>query len=118
MASWTTTEEPYLIEKLPIGKYTLVETEAPEGYVLPTGDAAKTTFTVGTPATLDGTYTIENVSGNNSTVLDNIITIKNVKGVNLPQTGGAGTWMFTIGGLVLMAGAVVVFMATRKKKAN
>ena len=103
---------------LDAGTYTLVEVEAPEGYVLPTGDAAKTTFTVGTPEILNGTYTIKNVSGNNSTVLDNIITIKNVKGVNLPQTGGAGTWMFTIGGLVLMAGAVVVFMATRKKKAN
>lgn len=103
---------------LDAGTYTLVEVEAPEGYVLPTGDAAVTTFTVGAPATPNGSYEIKDVSGNNSSVLSNVITIKNVKGVNLPQTGGAGTWMFTIGGLVLMAGAVVVFMATRKKKAN
>lgn len=103
---------------LDAGTYTLVEVEAPEGYVLPTGDAAVTTFTVEAPATPNGSYEIKDVSGNNSSVLSNVITIKNVKGVNLPQTGGAGTWMFTIGGLVLMAGAVVVFMATRKKKAN
>lgn len=111
---------------LDAGTYTLVEVEAPEGYVLPTGDAAKTTFTVGAPATPDGTYEIKDVSGNNvlkdtngnAVINNNTITITNAKGVNLPQTGGAGTWMFTIGGLVLMAGAVVVFMATRKKKAN
>ena len=103
---------------LDAGTYILVEVKAPEGYLLPTGDAAKTTFTIEASSPLDGNYEIKNVSGNNSTVLSNIITISNIKGVNLPQTGGAGTWMFTIGGLVLMAGAVVVFMATRKKKAN
>ena len=97
------------------GSYRLVETKAPEGYVLPAN--ANTDFTI-TASSKDGKYTIGNVSGNNSSVSNNIITILNIKGVNLPQTGGAGTWMFTIGGLVLMAGAVVVFMATRKKKAN
>lgn len=30
--SWTSTSEPHYIEKLPIGKYTLTETAAPDGY--------------------------------------------------------------------------------------
>ncbi len=44
-----------------------------------------------------------------------LLVIGNKQGFNLPTTGGAGTWMFTIGGLVLMAGAVVVFISSRKK---
>ena len=35
--SWTSTEEAHYIEKLPIGKYTLREEQAPKGYLL-TGD--------------------------------------------------------------------------------
>ena len=32
--SWTSTEEPHYIEMLPIGKYTLHEESAPEGYLV------------------------------------------------------------------------------------
>ena len=33
-ARWETTEDPYLIEKIPVGKYTLIEESAPEGFEL------------------------------------------------------------------------------------
>ena len=32
IAKWTTEEEPYYIEKIPVGEYILIEEEAPEGY--------------------------------------------------------------------------------------
>lgn len=32
--SWTSTEEPHYVEKLPIGKYTLREEQAPKGFLL------------------------------------------------------------------------------------
>ena len=32
MESWTSGKEPHMIEKLPVGKYTLTEVTAPKGY--------------------------------------------------------------------------------------
>ncbi|MDY4079482.1 MAG: SpaH/EbpB family LPXTG-anchored major pilin, partial [Clostridium sp.] len=55
----------------------------------------------------EATYGIENGVVN--------LNVVNKKGFDLPTTGGMGTWMFTIGGLVLMAGAVVVFISSKKK---
>lgn len=34
--SWTSTEEPHYVEKLPIGRYTLREEQAPKGFILTT----------------------------------------------------------------------------------
>lgn len=34
MESWTSTEEPHYVEKLPIGRYTLREEQAPKGFIL------------------------------------------------------------------------------------
>ena len=44
------------------------------------------------------------------------MTILNQKGFNLPSTGGAGTWMFAIGGILLFAGAAAVFVAVSRKE--
>ena len=44
------------------------------------------------------------------------LTVVNTSGFDLPQTGDHGTWMFTVGGIVLMASAMVmIFIACRKK---
>lgn len=43
-------------------------------------------------------------------------TILNQKGFNLPSTGGAGTWMFAIGGILLFAGAGALLVAATRKK--
>lgn len=42
------------------------------------------------------------------------LNVLNKKGFDLPTTGGMGTWLFTIGGLILMAGAVVLFAKSKK----
>lgn len=44
-------------------------------------------------------------------------TITNNKGFDLPGTGGMGTYIFTIGGLVVMAGAVLLLVSSKKKRA-
>lgn len=46
-----------------------------------------------------------------------IADIVNKKGFNLPSTGGMGTYIFTIGGLVVMAGAVLLLVSSKKKRA-
>lgn len=44
------------------------------------------------------------------------LTVINTAGFDLPQTGDNGTWMFTVGGILLMAGAaLIIFLACRKK---
>ena len=70
-----------------------------------------------------GNGTVKAVNGTSLTDEYNLdklglAVVGNVKGVELPKTGGAGTWMFTIGGLVLMAGAVTAVAVTKKKEEN
>lgn len=43
------------------------------------------------------------------------LEILNQKGFSLPETGGAGTWMFTIGGILLIAAAGGLFVISRKR---
>ena len=41
--------------------------------------------------------------------------VSNQKGFSLPETGGMGTYLFTIGGIVIMAGAAFALIAMKKR---
>lgn len=79
--------------------YYLVETKAPTGYNL-LSNAVEVHFTDAEVARTNGIYTVE---------------IENTSGIQLPITGGTGTVIFTIIGIALMVGAVVLFVVSRKK---
>lgn len=80
--------------------YWLVETKSPEGYEL-LAEPVEFTVLAGATDTLSvGETTIINVPENG--------------GFDLPLTGGAGTALFTIIGLTLVAGAGVVLARSRK----
>ena len=44
------------------------------------------------------------------------LTVVNTRGVNLPQTGGPGTWMYGVAGTVLMVAAAIILVSARRKK--
>lgn len=79
--------------------YYLVETQAPSGYNI-LNSAVKVNFTDSDVATTEGVYTVE---------------VPNKSGIQLPITGGTGTVIFTIIGIALMVGAVMLFVVSRKK---
>lgn len=110
------------------GTYYLVETGTVEDYNLLKSPvkveiAAVYATTTTTTSVTDAqgnttiTTTVKNQTFNN--VGDNGVfktVIKNSKGFTLPITGGMGTVIFTVAGVLLMAAGVCVLYRTRKKK--
>lgn len=89
------------IKGLVTGTYYLVETKAPDGYAL---NEAPIEFKVG-PGTYAGMQS-EGVSfDGHSAAGQQIINNRNL---TIPQTGGMGTIIFVVAGLVIMGTAVVV----------
>ena len=84
------------IEGLANGNYYFEETAAPNGY---------NRLTARTPVT-----TITNANAT--------ITVDNSTGSELPSTGGIGTTIFYIAGLVIVLGAAAVIIARRKAEQN
>lgn len=121
------------------GTYKLVETKAPGGF----SKIADTIFTLTAQdslekETLDSATTIVDVNSGaqkdtsdadenaidtyeSSTKNISILLLKahNAKGFDLPTTGGAGTWVFTLGGigLIVVAGGFLM-ISHRKQKSN
>lgn len=96
---------------LKAGTYWLVETEAPAGYNKLTAPI-KVTITQRGESELEWT-----VSKNDTPEDDKIIDIKNSTGTILPGTGGMGTVLFTVVGVVLALMVAASFVISRRKRA-
>ncbi len=79
------------------GTYTLIEKTVPAGY----NKAEDYTFTIKAED-----YTQQN--------LEKSATVTNYKGIELPHTGGIGTTVFAVAGLVIMAGAAAVLVIKKR----
>ena len=91
-----------LINGLQAGRYVLVETETPTGYLL-----------LPYPIVIWIDENTANDTGNLDDTLQ--ISVLNSPDFELPLTGGAGTLLFTIVGLALIGGSVVLLVAMRKR---
>lgn len=104
------------------GTYYLRELSTAEGYALPNEDIALTLAGERSAGEYTGRLdaaqcTVDGQQGNAS-VQDGTLylSVINPRTFYIPNTGGAGSWMFTAGGLLIIAGGVVYLAVSRKKK--
>lgn len=111
----TGSDGTFTIIGLDEGKYVLKETKAPDGYVLLNENVE---FEIKGAVDENGELTgyLTSKQGTNLYTSLASIGVANKPGFNLPKTGGAGTAIFTILGVVLMGGALL--LVVRMRKAN
>ena len=102
-----------MIKGLDLGTYTLVETKAPDGYELPANP--ETMITLADDA--DDSGKPDGILNNDSDGTFET-TVVNTKPGILPVTGGIGTALFTICGLLLMSGAVILVVTVSRRKSR
>lgn len=100
------------IENLPIGQYVLIETKAPTGYMV---SAKPWNIVVENGRTVKVTYNGEDVTlrEDNDTIY---YQITNAKVYSLPQSGGPGTYGFTISGVAILATALLLFINNKRRE--
>lgn len=134
VAGTATTDAKGLMKfsKLDAGKYVLVETKAPEGYVLnnteiPVEITAKLNATTGILESYSvkinnqytATYTAHYDGGTKLTTVDksgDMTLFNNYKPGLLPSTGGMGTYLFMVVGGLLVALAVSLYFMNRRRQ--
>lgn len=98
-----------IIRGLEAGTYYLTETDAPEGYNKVDGDI---TVTITATYNEDGTLASWKVNEDGT---DHAVEVVNHAGATLPGTGGIGTVIFTVAGIVLIAAGVAWAMRRRQR---
>ena len=100
------------IENLPIGQYVLIETEAPAGYMV---SAKPWNIVVANDRTVTVTYNGKSVKSrqDNNTIY---YQITNAKVYSLPESGGPGTYGFTISGVAILATALLLFINNKRRE--
>ncbi len=104
------------------GEYWIVETVTPPGYntIDPksfTVSAEHDTLVTTLNGTADWEFKLERAGGDHENALGQT-DIQNLKGVELPETGGIGTTIFYIAGAVLAAGAVILLVTKKRLSGN
>ena len=104
--------------------YSLTETATDKGYIL-LEEAVKIVIKTAESGQCEkcGTKLLTasaTVNGKDVTMTDGnaivSLTVVNNPGFDLPKTGGYGTWMFTIGGVLLLGVAAFIVIRSRKHK--
>ena len=98
------------IENLPIGNYVLVERKAPAGYQL---SAKPWKIIVGSDRNITVTHGEDTVSPNGN---EKIYQLTNAKLYSLPESGGPGTYGFTISGVAILATALLLFINNKRRE--
>ena len=127
VVSGTTGENGILtLGNLTVGEYRLIETQAPAGYNLAT--SAIKIFVTNDRVTASQadqpSFVYQNgnehwVAGQDNSTWQ--IRVWNNPGVELPMTGGPGTLLYTLSGIALMLGAVLMYgfrMRRRERRLN
>lgn len=98
------------IENLPIGNYVLVERKAPAGYQL---SAKPWKIIVGSDRNITVTHGDDTVNPNGN---EKIYQLTNAKLYSLPNSGGPGTYGFTISGVAILATALLLFINNKRRE--
>ena len=115
-----------IVKGLEDDSYSLTETATDKGYVL-LKDAVKIVITTKENGACEkcGAKLLTasaTVNGKDVTMTDGNaivpLTVVNNPGFDLPKTGGYGTWMFTIGGVLLLGTAAFIVIRSRKHKSK
>ncbi len=113
----------YENDTLPTGTYTLTETETPSGYIPLEGSVTIEVSINSTNGQIIVTPTINGQASASATASQIdindlskgwIVIIMNSTGVSLPATGGTGTLLFTLAGMLLAALAAAGLLLKRK----
>lgn len=102
------------LNNLKAGIYKLTETTAPKGYSL-LGSSIYFKVATGNVTLVDENGDLAQDS--NMWSLENkVLTIKNAKLYSLPESGGPGTYGFTISGVAILATALLLFINNKRRE--